>query len=102
MAVCTFVVRATVPPERDAEFNRWYSGEHAPDVLRFQGAVSARRYRVLGGEGRYQYVALYEFESRESLDRFLGSDHLRRLVAEYDAHFPESERERATWEQIWP
>lgn len=31
-------------PERDAEYNDWYSNRHAPDVVSIPGFVSAQRY----------------------------------------------------------
>jgi hypothetical protein len=33
MATVLFVVKATIGPEREAAFNRWYNEEHVPQVL---------------------------------------------------------------------
>ena len=41
MAVTLFMVRATITKDKDAAFNRWYNEEHVPQVLQFNGAVSA-------------------------------------------------------------
>ena len=87
MAVTLFVVRATITKDREAAFNKWYNEEHAPQVLQFNGAVSARRYRKILGEDKYQYMAVYEFASEEAFKRFQQSDHLKTLVKEYDAAF---------------
>ena len=38
------------------------------------GAVSARRYRRIMGDERWQYVAVYEFASREVFEAFMASD----------------------------
>ncbi len=103
MSTVLFIVKATITPEQEAAFNRWYDTEHCPDLLRFRGAVSARRYKAIMGEDRFQYMAVYEFESEETFQRFKDSDHLRALVAEYDAHFGTvSERERSAYVQVWP
>lgn len=103
MAIGFFVVRATVSAEREAAFNRWYNEEHLPQVLRYNGAVSGRRYRKLVGEDRYQYMATYEFASEEVLRQFLKSDALKELRAEYDKHFGEvSERIGEGWVQVFP
>ena len=67
MAVGLFVVRATITAEREDAFNRWYDEEHLPQVLRYNGAVSGRRYRKLTGEDRYAYMAVYDFASEEVL-----------------------------------
>jgi hypothetical protein len=65
--------------------------------------VSARRYKALTPEDRFQYVAMYEFESQETLDRFLASDHFGWLRKEMDKHFGDvCERQRATYVQVWP
>jgi hypothetical protein len=72
MAIGLFVVRATITGEREAAFNKWYNEEHLPQVLRYNGAVSGRRYRKVMGEDRYQYMAIYEFAIEEVLHRFLG------------------------------
>jgi antibiotic biosynthesis monooxygenase (ABM) superfamily enzyme len=102
MAIALFVVKATITPEQEEAFNRWYNQEHCPQLLRFPGAVSARRYKAIMGEDRYQYMAVYEFESEDTLQRFLKSDHMAWLRKEYDAHFGDSERQRAAYVQVWP
>jgi hypothetical protein len=74
-----------------------------PQVLRFQGAVSARRYKAILGEDRHQYMAVYEFESEATLRRFLDSEHFAHLKRDYDASFGDvSERARSAYVQVWP
>lgn len=103
MAVALFVVRATITKDREAAFNRWYNSEHAPQVLRYNGAVSARRYRKIVGDDKYEYMAVYEFASEEVYRQFMASDHLRELRAEYDKHFgTTSERVGNGYVQVWP
>lgn len=103
MAIGLYVVRATITAEREAAFNKWYNEEHLPQVLRYNGAVSGRRYRKGVGEDRYQYMAVYEFASEEVLQRFLASEALKDLRAEYDKHFGAiSERVGQGWVQVFP
>ncbi|HXH84689.1 MAG TPA: DUF4286 family protein [Candidatus Tectomicrobia bacterium] len=103
MPTALFTVKATIARERETAFNEWYNREHIPDVFKFPGVVSARRYRAIVPEDRFQYMAVYEFESEEALRRFLASDHFAWLRKEYDAHFGEvSERQRAAYVQVWP
>jgi len=103
MAVALFMVRATISQDQDAAFNRWYNEEHVPQVLQFNGAVSARRYKKILGEDQFEYMALYEFASEEVFRRFLGSDHLKTLIKDYDANFGgASDRLRAGYVQIFP
>ncbi len=48
-------------------------------------------------------MAVYEFESQETLENFLESDHLAELAEEYDRNFGEvSERVRDAYVQVWP
>ena len=95
--------KATITAEQEDAFNRWYNQEHCPQLLRFQGAVSARRYKAIMGEDKYQYMAMYEFESEATFQRFLESGHLEELKREYDLHFADvSERARSAYVQVWP
>ena len=103
MAITIFVVRATITKDKEEAFNKWYNEEHAPQVLQFNGAVSARRYRKILGEDKFQYMAVYEFASEDTFRRFQESDHLKTLIKDYNAHFETtSERERSAYVQIWP
>ena len=103
MAVVIFVVRANVAKDREAAFNKWYNEEHAPQLLQYNGAVSARRYRKILGEDKYEYMAVYEFASEAVFERFQQSDHLQTLIKDYNANFGEaSQRERSAYVQIWP
>jgi len=103
MAVTIFVVRASITKEREAAFNTWYNEEHVPQLLQYNGAVSARRYKQILGDDKHEYLAVYEFASEETFRRLMGSDHLKTLIKEYDAHFGEvSLRARAAYVQVWP
>ena len=103
MAIGLFVVRATIAKDREPAFNQWYNEEHLPQVLRYNGAISGRRYRQLAGGDKYDYMAVYEFASEEVLQRFLQSDALKALRAEYDHHFGDvSERIGQSWVQVFP
>jgi antibiotic biosynthesis monooxygenase (ABM) superfamily enzyme len=103
MAIGLFVVRATIAKDREAAFNKWYNEEHVPQVLQYNGAISGRRYRKVMGEDQYEYMAMYEFASDEVLRKFLQSDALKTLRAEYDKHFGDvSERTGQGWVQVFP
>jgi antibiotic biosynthesis monooxygenase (ABM) superfamily enzyme len=103
MSTALFTVKATISPDREQAFNEWYNHEHIPDVFKFKGVVSARRYKATMPEDKFQYIAVYEFESEETLHQFLQSEHLALLRKEYDAHFGDvSERQRAAYVQVWP
>lgn len=103
MAVTIFVVRATIAKDKEAAFNKWYDEEHVPQLLRYNGAISGRRYRKILGDDKFQYMAVYEFASEDVFRRFQDSDHFTELVKEYDANFgTTSERQRSAYVQVWP
>lgn len=57
------VVRSRpVSPEREDEYNAWYSGVHVTELLQVPGFVSARRFRRVS-EGGTEYLAVYEVEA---------------------------------------
>jgi uncharacterized protein (DUF1330 family) len=102
MPTALFTVKATIDAAREEQFNEWYNHEHVPDVMKFKGVVSARRYKAIIPEDKFQYVAVYEFESEETLRAFLASDHYVWLRKEFDASFDGVERQRAAYVQVWP
>ncbi|MBI2544297.1 MAG: hypothetical protein HYW16_03630 [Candidatus Rokubacteria bacterium] len=103
MATVLFVVKASITPDQEEAFNRWYNTEPAPEAMQFKGVLSGRRYKAIMGEDRYQFMAVYEFESEETFQRFLNSDYLATLKKKYDAAFGRvSERARSAYVQVWP
>ena len=103
MAVALFVVRATITKAQEAAFETWYHAEHIPQVLQYNGAVSARRYKKLFGPDTYDYMVQYEFVSQAVFEVFMTSDHLKGLKAEYDKYFGKtSERDAFGYVQVWP
>jgi hypothetical protein len=54
----------TNPKEgRDADFNKFYDEQHLGDVLSVPGFVSAERFKLAHGDGRWSYMTLYEIET---------------------------------------
>jgi hypothetical protein len=62
-----FVVFTEPVDGRDAEYNDWYSDTHIPDVLKLDGIVAARRFKLAAmnppQDGHPSYLALYEIET---------------------------------------
>jgi len=103
MAIVLFTVKATITADQEDAFNRWYNEEHCAQLLRFNGAVSARRYRALLGVDSYRYMAVYEFRDEATFERFQESEAFADLKREYEAHFGAvSERKREAWVQVFP
>jgi hypothetical protein len=88
-----FVVRATVAdPAKRKAFDEWYSREHLPDAARAFGVTKAWRFWSAGDPSLHQ--AMYEFADQAALDRAMGGDALKTLVAEFDRCWPEVTRTR--------
>lgn len=75
---------------REAEFDRWYTETHLPQVVALEGFVSARRYRLSPTPGAVNehslpYLAVYDVEpgglerARATLVAALQSSQLARL-----------------------
>ena len=102
MATVLFMVKATIPASEETKFNKWYNEEHCAQALQFPGMVSAHRYKLLDGEEKFQYMAVYELQDEATYRKFIVSNHMKILRAQYDAHFPMSERSRLAYTQVWP
>jgi hypothetical protein len=77
-------VRATVTPEREDEFNRWYNAEHVPDAVNMlSSCLGASRYKVVDGDGSHQYIALYAFRSAAELEAAIRSAEMKELIRRY-------------------
>ena len=67
------IVTADVDPEQEAEWDRWYTESHVPNLLKVPGYVMAGRFRVLdhpalaGFNTGPKYLALYELENEEAI-----------------------------------
>ena len=103
MATVLFVVKATIPKRKESAFNKWYNEKHCPQVLRYPGVVSARRYRAVLGEDKYRYMAVYEIQDEKTFQAFMKSSHMKDLRKDYDRWFGKvSERARFGYVQVWP
>jgi heme-degrading monooxygenase HmoA len=103
VSVVLLIAHTSVDPARDKEFNEWYDREHIRDVLKFDGVVSARRYKKLRGDDPHQYIAIYEFASEEAADKFFSSEYRKEIYAKHLERFgPFPEPGRDVYIQVWP
>jgi hypothetical protein len=62
-----FVPSQPATPEREDEYNDWYSNTHIPEVCAVDGVVGARRYKIVDPAqtetGASTYIALYELDA---------------------------------------
>ena len=78
-----FMVRAqVVDADVKDDFDRWYRDEHLPDALK--GFRARRAWRGWSAVDASVHHAFYEFDDITRAQAILGSDALKRLVAEFD------------------
>ena len=56
------IVSATVAPEVEAEWNKWYNDVHLPEIRDCPGFLSGQRFVTAGADGARRYVAIYEVD----------------------------------------
>lgn len=54
-----YVVRVSVDPGVEDEWNAWYDDEHLPEILACPGFVSGRRYVNRDESGGTSYMTVY-------------------------------------------
>ncbi len=89
------IIMASMRPDKEEAYNRWYNEDHLPKVLeRIPGVLSGRRYKVMEGEEEYRFMAMYEFVSYEALEAAMKTEQMKQLVREYDEAFGKGGRRR--------
>ena len=67
-----FVPSGPSAPDREGEYNEWYSKVHIPEVLQIDGVTGARRYKRVDPEaGEAPYVAIYDLDA-DDLSGIMG------------------------------
>jgi hypothetical protein len=93
MAKAFFVVRAVVSdPSRRSAFDDWYRHEHLPQAMAAFGAEKG--WRVWSETDPAVHQATYRFADLGALNRGVGGDGLKALVAEFDRAWPGVPRTR--------
>jgi hypothetical protein len=96
MPAAYFVVRATVAdPAKRGAFDAWYQSEHLPDAAKSFGVVKAWRFWSLTDPSLHQ--ATYQFADQAALERAIGGDEMKRLIADFNRDWPDVARTRETF-----
>ena len=84
-----YAVQAEVAPGSEAEWERWYTEHHVPEVLAEPGFLRARKLRSVepAGDGWTRYLVLYELESQEAIDAYLAGSAVARLRQDHKDRF---------------
>ena len=79
------IVRAEVDPSVRDAFDGWYQNEHLPDAVRAFSAAGA--WRGWSAVDDNVHMAFYEFADVAEVNRVMGSDALKGLIAEFDRNW---------------
>jgi len=65
-----------VSPEREQEYNDWYTNTHLPEVTALPGFKGAKRFKAtqtqLAGDPSFRFLALYELDDVDLALEALG------------------------------
>ena len=79
------IVASESTPEKEAEFNKWYTEVHVPMLFAYEGVKQASRYQRIGDYGQgAKFLAIYEFETKEAMDAFPESDAFADAIEDFE------------------
>jgi hypothetical protein len=87
-----FVATFDVAPDREADFEKWYSEVHVPDALGIPGFKAIRRFVCDGdfdnASGAAKYLNIYEVESADAFRQGWDTDYRRASSADFNRWGP--------------
>jgi heme-degrading monooxygenase HmoA len=79
------IIAAESTPEKEEEFNRWYTDEHVPMLMGAKSLKQASRYRRIGDDANLsKFITVYEFESKEAVEEFHKSPAFADAIKDYE------------------
>lgn len=79
------IVASESTPEKEAEYDAWYTDVHIPMLFGYKGMKQVSRYRLMGeSEGAAKFLTFYEFESKEAMDGFPKSPDFAAAIEDFE------------------
>jgi uncharacterized protein (TIGR02118 family) len=79
------IVASESTPEKEKEYDDWYTNKHVPMLFEYKGMKAASRYRLKGdAEGAARYLTFYEFESEEAQKAFMDSPAFNAAIEDFE------------------
>jgi hypothetical protein len=67
----------------ESNFNKWYNEVHIPMLLKYKRLKRVTRYRLMGdAKDQAKYLAVYEYDDKESLDGMSKSPEFKAAIDE--------------------
>jgi antibiotic biosynthesis monooxygenase (ABM) superfamily enzyme len=80
------IVASESTPEKEAEYNAWYTDIHIPMLFGYEGMKKVSRYRLVGeNEGLARFLTVYEFENQEAADKFHESPDFKAAIQDFES-----------------
>ena len=77
------IVATEITKKNEARFNKWYNEVHIPMLMRYDGIKKVTRYKIIDEQGRKaKYLAIYEFDTKETLTALTNSPEFKAAIAE--------------------
>jgi hypothetical protein len=94
------IIRLDVPPEMEKETDEWYVKEHFPRLLSVPGVLSAKRYKLVEGDGP-RYMTMFEIENPEVIHTE-AYEKARDTPWSNKIRLQHKNRSRSVYRQIYP
>lgn len=80
------IVASESTPDKEAEYDAWYTDTHIPMLFGYRGMKKVSRYRLAGEtEGAARFLTVYEFESKEAMDKLHESADFKAAIEDFES-----------------
>jgi len=77
------IVVTECPSDSAEKFNKWYNEVHIPMLMKYKGIKKAARYKVMDeNKDKSQFIAIYEYESKEDMAGLNSSPEFKAAIEE--------------------
>jgi hypothetical protein len=77
------IIMTECDADKEAAFDIWYSGTHVPMLFKYKGMKKVTRYKVSEANAvKPKFIAVYEFESKEALEKMNDTREFKEAIAE--------------------
>ena len=91
------IVASESTPEKEEEYNKWYTDVHVPMLFEYKGLKKAARYRLIDENKECaRFLAIYEFESDEAQAAFPSSPEFAAAIEDF-----ENMKEKTDFQMRW-